>query len=163
MKVRFVGILLCACTLLLTACAENSSAFTSRNLSRPGSFARTHIVAHATSRLETNDVLVTLTNFSIRSTRTTFLARVPYHFIVINSSATSHEFMIMSPTTNSMSMDQMDKKALAHIATIRPGQRATLDFTFTKAALDGTLEFACHLPGHYQAGMKLGIVVGKEL
>lgn len=33
------------------------------------------------------------------------------------------------------------------------------EYIFTNPAQAGTLEFACHLPGHYEAGMKLAIVV----
>jgi uncharacterized cupredoxin-like copper-binding protein len=34
-----------------------------------------------------------------------------------------------------------------------------MDYTFTKAYPAGTLEFACHLSGHYEAGMHLPITV----
>ena len=33
---------------------------------------------------------------------------------------------------------------------VEPGKTAELTWTFSKA---GALEFACNLPGHYQAGM----------
>jgi uncharacterized cupredoxin-like copper-binding protein len=33
---------------------------------------------------------------------------------------------------------------------VQPGQRAELTWTFRKSA---PIEFACNVPGHYQAGM----------
>ncbi len=41
------------------------------------------------------------------------------------------------------------------------GATGTLDLTFTEPAEAGKLEFACHVPGHYEAGMKLPITVVK--
>ena len=39
---------------------------------------------------------------------------------------------------------------------LTPGATVSHDFIFSQA---GNLEFACHLTRHYEAGMKLGIVV----
>jgi uncharacterized cupredoxin-like copper-binding protein len=39
---------------------------------------------------------------------------------------------------------------------LAPGATATRDYTFTKS---GDLEFACHLTGHYEAGMHAPITV----
>jgi uncharacterized cupredoxin-like copper-binding protein len=67
----------------------------------------------------------------------------------------------MPPESAQISQDQVKQDALAGIpaAQLQPGQSATLDYTFTKAAPSGTLEFACHLPGHYESGMHLSITV----
>ena len=113
-----------------------------------------------------NDVTVTLTDFGIESSRTSFEVGVPYHFTVTNNGAVNHEIMIMAPLTEdqmsmNMSMDQMDEMALAMIEEdeLTPGATKTLDYTFTEPAPAGTLEFACHVEGHYVAGMKLPITV----
>jgi uncharacterized cupredoxin-like copper-binding protein len=55
----------------------------------------------------------------------------------------------------------LDSAALAHIeeADLQPGQTASVDYTFLQPYPDGTLEFACHLPDHYEKGMHLSIVV----
>ncbi len=63
---------------------------------------------------------------------------------------------------NEVPMTQLDEMALATVEEddLHPGQTQTLDFTFAKAYPAGTLEFACHLPGHYELGMELPITVG---
>jgi uncharacterized cupredoxin-like copper-binding protein len=56
-------------------------------------------------------------------------------------------------------MGEMDRMAEAHIATIAPGETKTVDYTFPSSAAGSHPEFACYLPGHYEAGMKLGVTV----
>jgi uncharacterized cupredoxin-like copper-binding protein len=106
-------------------------------------------------------VTVTLTEFKITSSTDTFKVNVPYHFVVTNQGSVEHEFYIMPPESAQISQDQVKKDALAGIpsAQLQPGKSATLDYTFTNAAPPGTLEFACHLPGHFEAGMHLPITV----
>jgi uncharacterized cupredoxin-like copper-binding protein len=106
-------------------------------------------------------VTVTLTEFKITSSLETFQVNVPYHFVVTNQGSVEHEFYIMPPESAQITQDQVKQDALAGIpaAQLQPGQTATLDYTFTKAAPPGTLELACHLPGHYEAGMDLPITV----
>lgn len=112
------------------------------------------------------EVQITLTEFGIESSLTDFEADVPYRFVVTNAGTVEHEFMIMPPLTDDemgmgMDMGEMDQMALAMIAAadLQPGGTATLEFSFTETASTGTLEFACHTPGHYEANMKLPITV----
>ena len=107
------------------------------------------------------DVTVTLSEFKIDSSLTTFSQGVPYHFIVTNKGTVNHEFRIIPPVSGQPSQDQINSMTLAAIAQdqLAPGATATLDYTFTKAYPEGSLEIACHLPGHYDAGMHLPIVV----
>lgn len=113
-----------------------------------------------------NDVSITLTEFGIESSQTSFEIGVPYHFVVTNNGVVEHEIMVMPPLTEDqmgmgMSMNQMDDMALAMVeaADLQPGKTASFDYTFTEPAPAGTIEFACHTPGHYEAGMKLPITV----
>ncbi len=107
------------------------------------------------------DVNVTLNEFSITSSLTTFTVGVPYHFIVTNNGTAAHEFQIMPPATGQLTQSQIQQMSLAGIgqADLAAGATKTLDYTFTKAYPQGSLEFACHLPGHYEAGMHISIVV----
>ncbi len=108
------------------------------------------------------NVQVTLTDFKIDSSLTTFSAGVPYHFVVTNKGAVNHEFVIMPPVQGENDIETaLPKEALAGILgkDLTPGATKTLDYTFTQPAPAGKLEFACHLPGHYDAGMHLSIVV----
>ena len=106
-------------------------------------------------------VQVTLTDFKIESSVTTFSTGVPYHFVVTNKGAVAHEIVIMPPEQGAQSSEaQLPSAALAGIAgkDLPAGATKTLDYTFTQAPAGG-LEFACHLPGHYEAGMHTPITV----
>jgi uncharacterized cupredoxin-like copper-binding protein len=112
------------------------------------------------------EVQITLTEFGIQSSLTDFQTDVPYRFVISNQGSVEHEFMIMAPLTEDelgmhMNMSDLDELALAMIeaADLQAGETASFDFTFREAAKAGTLEFACHTPGHYEANMKLPILV----
>ena len=112
------------------------------------------------------EVNITLKEFGIESSMTDFQIGVPYHFVVTNAGAVEHELMLMPPVATdsmgmAMNMEDMDKTALAMIpaSDLATGATASFDYTFTEAASAGSLEFACHTPGHYEVGMKLPITV----
>lgn len=101
-------------------------------------------------------------DYFFRSSLTTFKVGVPYHFQVANVGKVAHEFMILQPIpAGTMEMEQMDKMAVGHIEEddLSPGATKSVDVTFTKSYPPGTLEMACHVGAHYQAGMRLPIVV----
>lgn len=112
------------------------------------------------------EVKITLTEFAMESSVTDFQVGVPYQFVVTNEGAVEHEIMIMPPLMEdqmgmAMDMEELDKTALAMIeaSELPTGATASFDYTFTEPAPAGTLEFACHTPGHYENGMKLPITV----
>src|SRR5437899_415001 len=116
----------------------------------------------ATSASPPNQVKITLSDFKIQASQTTFLAGTTYHFVVTNTGHINHEFMVMQPTmSGQMSMDQMDQLALYHIdqSQLPPGASKSFDFTFPATATSEPLELACHLTGHYEMGMHLAIMV----
>lgn len=107
-------------------------------------------------------VSVTETEFHITSSVTGFRPGTMYHFIVKNAGKTAHEFMILPKSEGSMEgmpMGTMDRMALASISEIGPGETKTLDYTFPPSVAGSHPEFACYLPGHYEAGMKLAVSV----
>jgi uncharacterized cupredoxin-like copper-binding protein len=108
-------------------------------------------------------VQITETDFKITSSITTFTPGISYHFVITNNGQTTHEFMLMPKSEgsmNGMTMADMDALALAKVQNIAPGQTVTLDYTFPSSAAGSHPEFACYQPGHYEAGMKLGVTVG---
>jgi uncharacterized cupredoxin-like copper-binding protein len=107
------------------------------------------------------EIKVTMADFSYAAPVTTFKVGVPYRFVVTNSGKVNHEFMVVSPPTTGESSEDLDKSALGRIddSTFPPGSTQTLDVTFTKAQTSGVLEFACHVSGHYEQGMRLPITV----
>ncbi|HDH24606.1 MAG TPA: hypothetical protein ENH00_00225 [Actinobacteria bacterium] len=97
---------------------------------------------------------------TITSDLTTFKVGVPYRFEVTNEGAIAHEVMLVQPT-DSTDMEAIDELALGMVEAedLVPGATESFDYTFTKADLAGPLELACHVPGHYEAGMFLPITV----
>jgi uncharacterized cupredoxin-like copper-binding protein len=115
----------------------------------------------AASSSKVVDVTVTATEFKFDSSLTTFQQGVPYHFIVTNKGSVNHDFAIMAPASGDMTADNALKTALVGISgdQLTPGTTKTVDYTFTKAYPAGSLEIACHTPGHYDSGMHLSITV----
>lgn len=107
------------------------------------------------------EVRITLTEYKIESSLTSFQVGVPYHFVVTNKGTLAHEIMLVEPMENAAHMDmgEMDEMALAYIDAkdLPADATASFDYTFTKPAAAGELELSCHTPGHYEKGMKLPI------
>jgi uncharacterized cupredoxin-like copper-binding protein len=105
-------------------------------------------------------VNVTLTDFQITSSLTSFKVGVPYHFVVKNNVAVPHEIWI-DPVDANLTPDTAKSEALAGLGpdVLAGGATMSFDYTFTKAYAAGALEFACHLPGHYESGMHVAITV----
>ena len=114
------------------------------------------------------EVQITVKEFGIESSITEFQVGVPYHFVVTNAGTVNHEIMVMPPLSKDqmgmgMDMGTMDQMALAMISAddLVPGTTQSFDLTFSESAATGTLELACHTPGHYEANMKLPITITK--
>ncbi len=83
-------------------------------------------------------------------------------FVVTNTSALDHEFVLgdaASQAAHRQAMAAMAGMAMDHshaknTLTLKPGQKGTLIWHFTTA---GPIEFDCNIPGHYEAGMR-GVV-----
>jgi uncharacterized cupredoxin-like copper-binding protein len=105
-------------------------------------------------------VNITLTDFQITSSLTSFKVGVPYHFVVKNSAAVPHEIWI-DPVDPNLTPDTAKAQALAGLGpdALSGGSSMSFDYTFTKAYPAGAIEFACHLPGHYESGMHVAITV----
>jgi uncharacterized cupredoxin-like copper-binding protein len=84
-------------------------------------------------------------------------------FVVTNTGQAVHEF-----TLGDAAMQQEHADAMAHMPggmahdlpnsiTLEPGETRELTWQFGQA---GELDYACHQPGHYEAGMRGRITVG---
>lgn len=120
-----LGLLLAAMVLALAACGGGSGA---------------------------TAVQVTLTDFKLESSASTFSTGTPYRFVIENRGATSHEWTVMPAG------EKDHHKALTGVTAdkLLVGAKVTQEFIFKQP---GTYEFACHLAGHYEAGMSLRITV----
>lgn len=77
-------------------------------------------------------------------------------FVVKNSGKLKHEFVLGEVKELKAHYEQMKKfpemeHAEPNMVTVAPGQTGEVIWQFTKA---GPVDFACLLPGHYDAGMK---------
>ncbi len=112
-------------------------------------------------------VTVMLTGNAIQSSLTAFDINAAYEFVVTNKGPDVSEFLIMPPLsyTQHLAESQLGTVSLASLLSIASGATKTLDFTFTHSAVmhysTGMdmrgFEFASHLPGQYEAGMRLSI------
>lgn len=127
-----------------------------------GCGAKTAAASQSSQSSNTNGlttVTISLTEFKITSSLSTFKVGTPYHFVVTNAGTTTHELMVMPTAKGTASEDERDAAELFEISELDPGQSGSKDFTFTAAAPAGDLEMACHVPGHYESNMRLAIVV----
>ena len=95
--------------------------------------------AGATSALAVD---VTLTEFTVAASQTSFKTNQTYRFTVTNKGVLPHEFMIVPAMSNmgQMDMASLDAVAIAMIPVdeLLPGATKTVDVTFTQpAALGG--------------------------
>jgi uncharacterized cupredoxin-like copper-binding protein len=147
MKTRLFGatVLLGLLVLAITGCgAKTAAASNASNASKSGG---------------PTTVTISLTEFKITSSLSTFKVGTPYHFVVTNAGTTTHELMVMPTAKGTASEDERDAAELFEISELDPGQSGAKDFTFTAAAPAGVLEMACHIPGHYESSMRLPITV----
>lgn len=106
---------------------------------------------------------VVLSEFAFTSSLTEFEVGVSYAFVVTNSGALPHEFMIIPPMSGmgQMDMETLDAMAVAVIPAgdLPAGATKMIEVVFTEPAAEGELELSCTITGHYEAGMHLPITV----
>ena len=162
----FVGVMVVV--FALAACGTRPTGSSSDGMSSmPGMGAApgaTSTAIGGSTTQQPNTVRVTLSDYKIEASQTSFKVGVPYHFVVTNaqSSSARHELMLMVPMRgDGMSMDDMDRMALVHVNAdeLPPGATRSVDVTFQKPAAQGELEFACHIGSHYSLGMHTPITV----
>ena len=162
-RVLLGKILILVLSLALVACAGATTA--------QGQHASSTTRATATPTLTTNQidiervtqppaahavrVDVTLTEYKILPSLTTFHANTPYYFVVTNKGSVMHEFTVEPITTD---VYYQYNHMLIDMDTVPPGDTQMINYTFKTSQL-GTFEIACHMRGHYQAGMHLNIIV----
>ena len=156
----FLGMLIFALLLTLAACGNTSS----NDMSGMPGMSHGGQNAGGTNGAPAGSVTISLSDFKIEASQTSFQVGKSYHFVVTNSSKSTanHELMLMTPMSgDGMDMSEMDKMALYAIGQqdLPPGASKSFDYTFTKPAAAGELEFACHVGSHYSLGMHAPIIV----
>ena len=97
-------------------------------------------------------------DFYVRPQLATYQVGQPYVFAVGNEGAAVHEFVIepAGAVDKPLEAEGNGEERESEIEDITPGETAELEWTFTEP---GRYQFACHLPGHYEAGMKIEVEV----
>lgn len=102
-------------------------------------------------------------DFYIKPSQTTFKVGVPYHFVFQNTGKVPHEVMLMPVVepSSGMTMEDMDKMAMGMVEEedFPAGATGSFDVTFEKPYGPNEIELACHITGHYEAGMHAPITV----
>lgn len=109
------------------------------------------------------EVKIKLTDFNIESDIKTFEKGVTYRLKVTNEGMIAHDFTVLPVgAQHDMSGAGMhDEGVVVQIpaSDLPPGGSKQVLMVFKETTAVTPLEMACHVPGHYQAGMKLGIAV----
>lgn len=80
-------------------------------------------------------------------------------FVIENKGRLAHEFGIGTLEEQAKHAEMMKampdmKHDDPNVMAVEPGQKKELIWQFTRT---GTFEIACHVPGHYPAGMKMAV------
>lgn len=94
------------------------------------------------------EVHVVLTDFGVQVDRASLPAG-PVKFVVENSGMMAHELVLES--AGAVNQPLQDGSNVAKASDIPAGGRVTLEWVLDQP---GTYQLACHVPGHYEAGMK---------
>jgi uncharacterized cupredoxin-like copper-binding protein len=91
----------------------------------------------------------------------TFKAGETVQFTITNDGDAEHEFVMDTLENNAKHKELMAKfPEMEHddpnAVRLQPGDKGTIVWTFANA---GTFEFACLIPGHYEAGMHGALTV----
>lgn len=111
-------------------------------------------------------IRITMKTMSFEPASLTVRSGETIRFVVSNKSEIDHDFTIGDAETQKAHRAEMaeamrEAGRMAHgedpnAMLVKAGQRRELIWKFTRA---GRFEFACNVPGHYEAGMKGVIVV----
>src|SRR5215203_3181476 len=96
--------------------------------------------------------------YYVRPELTTFQVGQTYIFAVGNEGTLVHEFVIepAGKVDEPLEAEVNGEERESEIEDIAPGQTSELEWTFTEA---GRYQFACHIEGHYEAGMVVEVEV----
>lgn len=95
-------------------------------------------------------VEITLSEFSVDSSVTTFQVGTTYSFEITNAGTLAHELVLEGAGVVDEPLESDGREGEVGEDDLPPGASATLDWTFDTA---GDYQMACHVPGHYEAGM----------
>lgn len=123
-----------------------------------GNHAESFWFGHPAARNARTDAVIRIDAEDIRFVPTTVTVRKgeTVAFEVHDTGKLAHEFVLgdaREQLEHEKEMEAMPGMPMhdPNGISLRPGQTRILRWTFTRA---GTIEYACHVPGHFAAGMK---------
>ncbi len=98
-------------------------------------------------------VNVSLTEWKVEMPPTTVQVGTPVRFVVTNTGKVSHELVIekAGDVDKALEAEVNGQSVDAEADDIAPGTTRTLEWTFTEP---GAYQASCHMPQHFEAGMK---------
>jgi uncharacterized cupredoxin-like copper-binding protein len=103
---------------------------------------------------KTITVHVTLREFTISMSRRTLPARTPIRFVIANRGSVEHETVLERAGAVDKALEVRGREYEAD--DIAPGTTRIVTWSLPSA---GHYQLACHMPGHYQMGMKMTFTV----
>ncbi|MGB7540705.1 MAG: cupredoxin family protein, partial [Burkholderiales bacterium] len=116
-----------------------------------------HGIARTVEILASDDLRFSPAKIEVRAGETV-------RFVVKNVGSTRHEFAVGDRAAQHAHAQMMRKyPGMKHgdsatTVVLEPGETKTLMWKFDRP---GPIELACHVPGHYEAGMKIDVVWAK--
>ena len=106
--------------------------------------------AHAATE---GPVKVSLMEWMVMMPSETIQVGTPVHFVIANTGKLPHEFVIekAGAVDEALEAEENGQEVSAEADDIAPGTTRTFDWTFTEP---GTYQASCHMPQHFEAGMK---------
>lgn len=102
------------------------------------------------------EVQVTLSDFKVEASPATVPANTLVKFVVTNNGSLEHEMVVEKKGDVDKPLETASGPAEAE--KIPAGGSKTLEWTFTEP---GQYQLACHVPGHFEAGMVTDLTVTK--
>ena len=106
------------------------------------------LLASVASAQQSVEVSVTVTEFKVVMSTTTIPANTPVKFVVTNKGAIAHEIVLEKAGAVDEPLELAG--AEAEIEDIEAGATKSAVWTISEA---GEFQLACHVPGHFEAGM----------
>ena len=103
-------------------------------------------------------VNVTLGDYTVELSPATIPAGTPVKFEITNKGKEDHEFVVEKAdhANKPLTAEVGGKTIKSEIEDIAPGKTVTLEWTFAEP---GSYQVACHIEGHFEAGMKTTFTV----
>ena len=107
------------------------------------------LVACGGSAARPTEIQIALSDFKVATSSTDLPAGTPVSLVITNNGPSKHELIIEQDGADDEAITIGNEKA--EVENIEPGTTRTVKWIIPSS---GAFQFACHITGHYEAGMK---------